>query len=117
RAIFSDQPRRRRKEFIAVSAMAKRAAADFRTGPRSPLVLAVALGLVLAAVLVPRAQAADRLRLAIQASGTFGWELAVARAHGLDKQADLELEATELASTEAGKIALIGGGADIILSD
>jgi len=63
------------------------------------------------------AWAADKIRLATQATGTFGWELAVARAYGLDKAADLELETTELATTEAGKIALVGGGADIIISD
>jgi len=63
------------------------------------------------------ASAADKIRLAIQATGTFGWELAVARAYGLDKAADLDLETTELATTEAGKIALVGGGADIIISD
>jgi NitT/TauT family transport system substrate-binding protein len=57
------------------------------------------------------------LRLAIQATGTFGWELAVAKSHGLDKQAGLDIQTTELATTEAGKIALVGGGADIILSD
>ena len=57
------------------------------------------------------------MRLAIQATGTFGWELAVARAYGLDKQAGIDFQTTELATTEAGKIALVGGGADIILSD
>jgi NitT/TauT family transport system substrate-binding protein len=61
--------------------------------------------------------AADALRVATQAKGTFGWELAVARAYGLDKAAGLDIEQTELATTEAGKIALVGGGADIIISD
>lgn len=63
------------------------------------------------------AQAADRLRLAIQKTGTVGWELAVVSAFGLDKDAGLEIDATELASTEAGKIAIQGGSADIIVSD
>ncbi len=57
------------------------------------------------------------MRLAIQTTGTFGWELATARDYGLVKEADLDLQTTELATTEAGKIALVGGGADIILSD
>ncbi len=35
-----------------------------------------------------------------------GWELDVIRAHGLDKAADLEIEVTELATTEAGKVAI-----------
>ena len=36
---------------------------------------------------------------------------------GLDKKVGLDLEITELASPEAAKIALLGGSADIILSD
>jgi NitT/TauT family transport system substrate-binding protein len=83
--------------------------------------LALALCLILVGAFASQAQAQDKsptkLRLSIQSTGTFGWELAIASAYGLDKQAGLELETTELASTEAGKIALIGGGADIILSD
>ena len=53
----------------------------------------------------------------MQKTGTFAWELAVIRAHGLDKQADLAIEVTELASPEAGKIALRAGNADIMVSD
>src|SRR5207245_2364499 len=34
-----------------------------------------------------------------------------------DRKADLTIETTELASTEAGKIALKGGSADLMLSD
>jgi NitT/TauT family transport system substrate-binding protein len=66
---------------------------------------------------IGEAKAADKLRFAIQKTGTLGWELAVASAFGLDKEAGLEIEATELASTDAGKIAILGGSADIILSD
>ena len=63
------------------------------------------------------AEAADKLRIAVQKTGTFAWELAIMRARGLDKQARLDIEITELASPEATKIALLGGAADIILSD
>jgi NitT/TauT family transport system substrate-binding protein len=63
------------------------------------------------------ANATDKLRIAVQKTGTFGWELAIIKDRGLDREADLDLEITELASTEAGKIALIGGAADVILSD
>jgi NitT/TauT family transport system substrate-binding protein len=80
-------------------------------------VLRLALALCLALVAGLPARAADKLRLGVQASGTFGWEIAVARSHGLDRQADLDLETVELATTDAGKIALAGGGADLILSD
>lgn len=61
--------------------------------------------------------AAETIRVAVQKTGTFAWELAVIRAHALDKQADLAIEVTELGSPEAGKIALRGGSADVIVSD
>jgi NitT/TauT family transport system substrate-binding protein len=60
---------------------------------------------------------ADTIRVAVQKTGTFAWELAVIRAHGLDKKANLTIEATELASPEAGKIALRAGSADVMVSD
>jgi NitT/TauT family transport system substrate-binding protein len=63
------------------------------------------------------APAADTIRLAVQKTGTVAWELDVIRTHGLDREADLKLEITELASPEAGKIALRGGSADIVVSD
>lgn len=61
--------------------------------------------------------AAEPLRLAIQKTGTTGWELAVVSAFKLDREAGLELSVAELASTDAGKIAIQGGSADIIVSD
>jgi NitT/TauT family transport system substrate-binding protein len=61
--------------------------------------------------------AAETIKVAVQKTGTFSWELAVIRAHGLDKQANLTIEVSELASPEAGKIALRSGTADIIVSD
>jgi NitT/TauT family transport system substrate-binding protein len=59
----------------------------------------------------------ETVRVAVQKSGTFAWELAVIRAHGLDKKANLSVQVLELASPEAGKIALRAGSADIIVSD
>src|SRR5438445_10370727 len=59
---------------------------------------------------------AEVLRVAVQKTGTFAWELAVIRAHGLDKQANLSVEVLELASPEAGKIALRAGNADIVVT-
>ncbi|NPU69118.1 ABC transporter substrate-binding protein [Bradyrhizobium sp. 83012] len=61
--------------------------------------------------------AAETVRVAVQKTGTFAWELAVIRAHQLDKQADIAIDAVELASPEAGKIALRAGNADIMVSD
>ena len=69
------------------------------------------------AMIVPSAVAADRIRLVAQRTGSLAWELDVIKAHGLDKAANLDLETLELASTEAGKVALRGGSADIIVSD
>ena len=63
------------------------------------------------------ALAADTLRLALQKTGTASWEIAVIKAFGLDRDAGLTLETTELATPEAGKIALQGGSADLIVSD
>ena len=63
------------------------------------------------------ATAGDRIRLAVQKTGTLAWELDVIKTHGLDRKLDLVIEPVELASTEAGKIALKGGSADLMLSD
>jgi len=71
----------------------------------------------MAALAASGAAAADRIRIAAQKTGTLAWELEILRAHDLDREADLAIETTELASTEAGKIALKGGSADLILSD
>jgi NitT/TauT family transport system substrate-binding protein len=57
------------------------------------------------------------LRLAVQKTGTVSWELDVMRTHGLDKKAGLDLQIVRQASPEAGKIALRGGSADVIVSD
>src|SRR5258708_26956079 len=56
---------------------------------------------------------AEALRVAVQKTGTFAWELAVIRAHGLNKQANLSVEVLELASPEAGKIPLPARNSDL----
>jgi NitT/TauT family transport system substrate-binding protein len=73
----------------------------------------------LACALLPAAAccAAETIRVAAQKTGTFTWELAVIRAHGLDKQQDIDIQTSELASPEAGKIALRAGNADLMVSD
>jgi NitT/TauT family transport system substrate-binding protein len=78
--------------------------------------LLVLTAVLLIATSAPRCDA-ETIRVAVQKTGTFAWELAVIRAHGLDKQANLSIELLELASPEAGKIALRAGNADIIISD
>jgi hypothetical protein len=54
------------------------------------------------------AEAADTIRLAVQKTGTVAWEIAAMKALGLDKAADLDIQTTELATTDSGKIALHG---------
>jgi NitT/TauT family transport system substrate-binding protein len=76
--------------------------------------LALAAIIALAAT---NAEAANRIRLAVQRTGTLAWELDVIKAHGLDRALDLTIETIELASPEAGKVALKGGSVDVILSD
>ena len=82
-------------------------------------VLACVYGVILGLPFIgsPPAEAADHIRVAALKTGTLAWELEVVRNHGLDAQANLAIDATELASTEAGKIALKGGAADVIVSD
>jgi NitT/TauT family transport system substrate-binding protein len=72
---------------------------------------------VAAAFAVSGVMAADRIRIAAQKTGTFAWELEILKAHGLDQKANLDIETTELASPEAGKIAMEGGSVDLMLSD
>jgi len=79
--------------------------------------LSGSLLVALAVMAAGDAAAASRIRLAVQKTGTLAWELDVIRTHGLDRKRDLDIETIELASTEAGKIALKGGSADLMLSD
>src|SRR5882757_8162468 len=79
------------------------------------------LHLVLTAIVVfagaTSAAAGDRIRLAVQKTGTLAWELDVIKTHGIDRKLNLQIDTIELASTEAGKIALKSGSADLMLSD
>jgi NitT/TauT family transport system substrate-binding protein len=84
---------------------------------RQMLVLTISLAAPFAVVRSAGAHAAATIRIAAQKTGTLAWELEIIRAQDLDRQADLNIETTELASTEAGQIALKGGSADLILSD
>src|SRR6266851_225547 len=86
-------------------------------GIMKPLFRIMLAAMICAVAPAAACRAAETIRIAVQKTGTFAWELAVIRAHGLDKQANLTIEVSELASPEAGKIALRSGTADIILSD
>jgi NitT/TauT family transport system substrate-binding protein len=75
------------------------------------------VAIVAAMIVATDASAADRIRLAVQRTGTLAWELDIIRTHGLDRKFNLDIQRMELASTEAGKIALKGGAVDLMLSD
>ncbi len=80
-------------------------------------VFAIGLLAAFTTCLCGTANAADRIRIAAQKTGTLAWELSVIKAHGLDAKAGIDLVITELAAPEAGKIALKGGSADVIVTD
>ncbi|SMF94010.1 NitT/TauT family transport system substrate-binding protein [Methylomagnum ishizawai] len=59
----------------------------------------------------------ETLRIGVLAFGTLNWELATIQSEGLDQGRGVRLEPTPLASAEAGRIALQGGGVDMIVGD
>jgi NitT/TauT family transport system substrate-binding protein len=76
-------------------------------------------GLALAAAAAPwpvRA-AGVPLRLASVKYGSLSWVIATIRALELDKKAGLDIEVIDVASNQAGPVALLAGGADVIVSD
>ncbi len=88
-----------------------------RCGPRRSSKTAIfAIGLLAVALSAP-ASAADIVRIGFQKTGTFAWLLDVIRRHDLAREARLDLQTTEFASPEAGKLALNGNTVDIAVSD
>jgi NitT/TauT family transport system substrate-binding protein len=63
------------------------------------------------------ALAGETLRIGLQKTGTFAWQLDVIRRHGLAESAGLDLKISEFASPEAGKLALNGGSVDLAVVD
>jgi NitT/TauT family transport system substrate-binding protein len=61
--------------------------------------------------------ASETLRIGVQTTGTFAWQLDVIRRHGLAERASLELKISEFASTDAGKLAVNSGSVDIAVVD
>jgi NitT/TauT family transport system substrate-binding protein len=76
----------------------------------------VAVMLCLIAGAAP-ALATETLRIGLQSTGTFAWQLDVMRRHGLAERAGLDLRISEFASPDAGKLALNGGAVDIAVVD
>src|ERR1700686_5447321 len=63
------------------------------------------------------APAGETLRLGLQKTGTFAWQLDVIRRHGLASNAGLDLKISEYASPDAGKLALNSGSVDLAVVD
>src|SRR5512140_185121 len=61
--------------------------------------------------------ASETLRIGVQTTGTFAWQLDVIRRHGLAAAAGLDLKISEYASPDAGKLALNGGSVDLAVVD
>ena len=59
----------------------------------------------------------ETLRIGVQTTGTFAWQLDVIRRHGLAAAAGLDLKISEYASPDAGKLALNGGSVDLAVVD
>jgi NitT/TauT family transport system substrate-binding protein len=74
----------------------------------------VTLCLVVAAA---PALAGETLRIGLQTTGTFAWQLDVIRRHHLADRAGLDLKISEYASPDAGKLALNSGSVDLAVVD
>ena len=61
--------------------------------------------------------AAETLRIGLQTTGTFAWQLDVIRRHGLADSAGLDLKISQFASPDAGKLALNSGSVDLAVVD
>lgn len=68
-------------------------------------------------LLTDPSSAAERLRIGMQTTGTFAWQMDVIRRNGFDRSAGLDLKTIELASPDAGKLALNGGSVDLAVVD
>ncbi|MDQ8697408.1 ABC transporter substrate-binding protein [Hyphomicrobium sp. LHD-15] len=84
---------------------------------RRRLLACTGLALAAAAAPWPLRAAAPPLRLASVKYGTLSWVIATIRALELDKKAGLEIEVIDVASNQAGPVALLASGADVIVSD
>ncbi|SHK50185.1 NitT/TauT family transport system substrate-binding protein [Bradyrhizobium lablabi] len=74
----------------------------------------VTLCLVVAAA---PALAGETLRIGLQTTGTFAWQLDVIRRHHLADRAGLDLKISAYASPDAGKLALNSGSVDLAVVD
>ena len=64
-----------------------------------------------------RAAEPQTLRIASLKFGSLSWLLETMKAEGLDSKAGLKLDVFEVASNQAGPIALVSGDCDVMVSD
>jgi NitT/TauT family transport system substrate-binding protein len=85
-------------------------------GKTSLIVLAICL---LAIIIRPASSdtLGPTVRVGALKFGTVNWELSIIKSHKLDKREGITLEVVPLASKNASNVALLGGAADIIVSD
>lgn len=84
---------------------------------RRRLLASGAFALAAALVPMPLRAAGAPLRLGSVKYGSLSWVIETIRAHDLAKKAGLEIEVIEVASNQAGPVALLANGADVIVSD
>jgi len=84
---------------------------------RRRLLAGTGLALVATAMPRPLRAAAPPLRLGSVKYGSLSWLLETIRMLEIDKNAGIEIAIVEVASNQAGPVALLAGGADVILSD
>ncbi|MGH6707550.1 MAG: ABC transporter substrate-binding protein [Bradyrhizobium sp.] len=78
------------------------------------------VALIVVAILISatwKCAQAETLRIGVQKTGTFAWQLDVIARHGLARERGIELAIHEFASPDAGKLALNGGAVDIAVVD
>ncbi len=73
--------------------------------------------LLLVAACGVRGSVAETLRIGVQKTGTFSWQLDVIRRHHLAETVGLDLEIQQFASPDAGKLAINSGAVDIAVAD
>lgn len=80
--------------------------------------LAICLTLTLTLTLATGiCQAVEPVRVGLLKFGTVNWEMAVVQDEGLDRKHGVDVQVTELASTNAVSVALQGGSVDLIVGD
>jgi NitT/TauT family transport system substrate-binding protein len=84
--------------------------------PETSAMLRILVTLWLALAATPTL-AGETLRIGLQTTGTFAWQLDVIRRHDLASGAGLDLKISEYASPDAGKLALNSGSVDLAVVD